>query len=148
QRRQQARGPFRNSDHSNRRLSKGSFPRRQVCPDQRRRHQHRLDVFSRQQALVLDPSVRESSTSRLHRWKASYRLLRRGELNGGGVKIEFKSGGKAYVSTGPATNTCSYEESGKTVTLVCEGDKTVFTVDDDALNGPPGGFLTRLTKKK
>jgi hypothetical protein len=30
-----------------------------------------------------------------------------------------------------------------------KGDKTVFTVDDDGvLNGPPGGFLTRLTKKK
>jgi hypothetical protein len=71
------------------------------------------------------------------------------EDNGGVVKIEFKSGGKAYVSTGPATNTCSYSEAGKSVTLTCEGDKTVFTVDDDgSLNGPPGGFLTRLTKKK
>ncbi len=71
------------------------------------------------------------------------------EDNGGVVKIEFKSGGKAYVSTGPVTNTCSYAESGKTITLTCEGDKTAFTVDDDgALNGPPGGFLTRLTKKK
>ena len=71
------------------------------------------------------------------------------EDNGGVVKIEFKSGGKAYVSTGPATNTCSYAESGKTVTLTCDADKTAFTVDDDgALNGPPGGFLTRLTKKK
>lgn len=71
------------------------------------------------------------------------------EDNGGVVKIEFKSGGKAYVSTGPATTTCSYAENGKTVTLTCEGDKTAFTVDDDgALNGPPGGFLTRLTKKK
>ena len=69
--------------------------------------------------------------------------------NGGVVQIEFKSGGKAYVSTGPATNTCTYSESGKTVTLICDGDKTVFTVDEDgALNGPPGGFLTRLTKKK
>ncbi len=71
------------------------------------------------------------------------------EDNGGVVKIEFKSAGKAYVSTGPATNTCSYAGNGKTVTLTCEGDKTAFTVDDDgALNGPPGGFLTRLTKKK
>ena len=71
------------------------------------------------------------------------------EDNGGVVKIEFKSGGKAYVSTGPVTTTCSYEESGKSVTLTCERDKTVFTVDDDGeLNGPPGGFLTRLTKKK
>ena len=71
------------------------------------------------------------------------------EDNGGVVKVEFKSGGKAYVSTGPVTNTCTYSESGKSVTLVCEGDKSVFTVDDDgALNGPPGGFLSRLTKKK
>src|SRR2546423_15507263 len=71
------------------------------------------------------------------------------EDNGGVVKVEFKSGGKAYVSTGPVATTCSYTESGKTVTLTCEGDKTVFTVDDDgALNGPPGGFLSRLTKKK
>ena len=71
------------------------------------------------------------------------------EDNGGVVKVEFKSGGKAYVSTGPVANNCSYTESGKTVTLTCEGDKTVFTVDDDgALNGPPGGFLSRLTKKK
>jgi len=71
------------------------------------------------------------------------------EDNGGMVKMEFKSDGKAYVSTGPVTNSCTYTESGKTVTLTCEGDKTVFTLDDDgALNGPPGGFLARLTKKK
>ena len=71
------------------------------------------------------------------------------EDNGGVVKVEFKSGGKAFVSTGPVTNTCTYAESGKNVTLTCEGDKTVLTVDDDgALSGPPGGFIARLTKKK
>jgi hypothetical protein len=69
--------------------------------------------------------------------------------NGSVVQIEFKSDGKAYVSTGPVSNACTYSESGKSVTLTCEGDKTVFTVDDDgALNGPPGGMLSRLTKKK
>jgi hypothetical protein len=69
--------------------------------------------------------------------------------NGGVVQIEFKSGGKAYVSTGPVSTPCTYTESGKSVTLACEGDKTVFTVDDDgALIGPQGGFLGRLTKKK
>lgn len=69
--------------------------------------------------------------------------------NGGVVTIEFKSGGKAYVSTGPVSTPCTYTESGKTVTLICEGDKTQFTVDDDgALLGPSGGFLGRLTKKK
>ena len=71
------------------------------------------------------------------------------EGNGGVVKIEFKSGGKAYMSAGPATTACTYTESGKTVTLICVGDKTVFSVEDDgALSGPPDGFLTRLTKKK
>lgn len=69
--------------------------------------------------------------------------------NGGVVQIEFKSDGKAYVSTGPVSNTCSYTQGGKTLTLICRGDKTVFTVDDDgALNGPPDGFMGRLTKKK
>jgi hypothetical protein len=70
------------------------------------------------------------------------------EGNFGVVRIEFKSGGKAYLSAGPATTTCSYSGSGKTVTLICEGDTTVFTVEDDALNGPPDGLLTRLIKKK
>jgi hypothetical protein len=70
------------------------------------------------------------------------------EGNGGVVKIEFKSSGKAFVSTGPVTTPCSYTESGKKVSLACEGDTTVFSVEDDALNGPPDGMLTRLTKKK
>src|SRR5262245_59836353 len=71
------------------------------------------------------------------------------ENNGGVVSIEFKSGGKAYLSAGPATTNCTYTESAKTVTLMCVGDKTVFIVDDDGdLNGPPDGMLTRLTKKR
>ena len=62
---------------------------------------------------------------------------------------KFKSGGKAYVSTGPATNTCKYEESGKAVTLTCEGDKTVFTRhDDESLTGPPGSMIGALRKSK
>ena len=59
--------------------------------------------------------------------------------NGNVVQIEFKSGGKAYMSMGPMTNTCTYTESGKNVTLNCgPGETLAFTVDDDgALNGPP-----------
>ena len=69
--------------------------------------------------------------------------------NGGIVKIEFKSGGKAFVATGPVSTECTYTESGKSLTLVCEGDTTVFKVDDDgALIGPPDGMLSRLTKDK
>lgn len=69
--------------------------------------------------------------------------------NGGVVQVEFKSGGKAFVATGPVSTPCSYTESRKNVTLICGTDKTEFTVDDDgALIGPPDGFLGRLTKKK
>src|SRR5215467_4003896 len=69
--------------------------------------------------------------------------------NGGAVQIEWTSDGKADVSTGPVTTTCSYTQSGKTLTLMSRGDKTTFTVEDDgALSGPPDGFMGRLTKKK
>jgi hypothetical protein len=44
------------------------------------------------------------------------------------VKIEFKSGGKVFLSAGPAT--CTYSESGKTLTMICAGDKTVFIIED------------------
>jgi hypothetical protein len=70
--------------------------------------------------------------------------------NGNVVQIEFKSGGKAYMSMGPMTNTCTYSESGKNVTVNCgPGETLAFTMDEDgALNGPPGGMVSRLTKKK
>ena len=69
--------------------------------------------------------------------------------NGGVVKIEFKSDGKAFLSTGPVSTPCTYSESGKTLALTCEGEKTDFTIDDDgALIGPPDGMLARLTKEK
>src|SRR5882757_5974412 len=35
--------------------------------------------------------------------------------NGNVVQLEFKSGGKAYMSMGLVTNACSYTESGKNV---------------------------------
>ena len=69
--------------------------------------------------------------------------------NGGIVKIEFKSGGKAFLSMGPTTGTCTYTQKAKTVTLLCDGDSTEFTIGDDgALAGPPDGMLGRLTKDK
>ncbi len=71
------------------------------------------------------------------------------EGNGGVVKIEFQSGGKAFASMGPVTQPCSYAQDGKTVTLTCQSDKTVFKVSDDgSLEGPPDGMLSHLTKKK
>jgi hypothetical protein len=67
----------------------------------------------------------------------------------GMIQVEFKSGGKAFTSLSGMTTSCSYKEESRKVTLECEGDKTVFTVNDDgSLSGPPTGFLARLTKKK
>lgn len=69
--------------------------------------------------------------------------------NGGVVTVEFKSGGKAFVSAGPITQTCSYSQSGKAISLVCEGDTTQFTLEDDgALAGPSDGMMARLTPVK
>jgi hypothetical protein len=70
--------------------------------------------------------------------------------NGNVVQIEFKSDGRAYMSMGPMTNTCTYTESGKNVTLNCgPGETLAFTMDEDgALIGPPGGMVSRLTAKK
>ena len=66
--------------------------------------------------------------------------------NGGVVQVEFKSGGKAYVSAGSIVHSCSYSESGKSVSLVCDGDTTDFKVQDDgALVGPAAGLMARLT---
>ncbi len=69
--------------------------------------------------------------------------------NGGVVAIEFKSGGKAFVSAGPVTQSCTYTENGKAIHLTCESDTTDFTLDDDgALSGPPNGMMARLTPLK
>lgn len=65
------------------------------------------------------------------------------------MQVEFKSGGKAVVSSGPISHACSYCESGKSVSLVCDDDATIFTIqDDDALVGPPQGLMARLTPLK
>jgi hypothetical protein len=70
--------------------------------------------------------------------------------NGDVVVVEFKSNGKAFVSTGPVSTPCTYSQKGNNVTLICEKDTTKFTVDPDdgALIGPSDGFLGRLTRKQ
>src|SRR5437764_8347782 len=66
------------------------------------------------------------------------------EANGGAMKIEFQSGGKAVTSVGPMSSTCTYTQNGKTVSLTCESDKIEFTVNDDgSLAGPRNGFAAR-----
>jgi hypothetical protein len=68
--------------------------------------------------------------------------------NGSVISVEFVSGGKAFVSMGPMTQTCTYTQAAEIVSLDCEGAKTELTVDEAGLTGPPNGMMTRLTKKK
>lgn len=67
--------------------------------------------------------------------------------NGGMVKIEFQSGGKAITTMGPITATCTYTESGSQVTLTCADQATVLALGSDgSLSGPADGILNKLTK--
>jgi len=69
--------------------------------------------------------------------------------NGQLVSIQFQSGGKAYASMGPMTSACTYTQSGKNVTLICEGDtEQLALASDGSLNGPPDGMLAHLTRVK
>ena len=71
------------------------------------------------------------------------------EGGGGAVKIDFQSGGKAVMSIGPLATDCTYTEDSKSVTLTCQGQPAVLTINDDgSLSGPPDGMMGRLTKKQ
>jgi len=68
----------------------------------------------------------------------------------GMVQIEFQSGGKANLSLGSFKAACTYLEDRKTVTLICEGDKTVFAISSDGKLIPPpekGKTIGPLSKK-
>ena|SRR5258706_5665670 len=68
---------------------------------------------------------------------------------GGGFTVEFQSGGKAVTTIAGAKADCTYTEDSKSVTLTCEGQPAVLTINDDgSLSGPPDGMLGKLTKKQ
>ena len=67
----------------------------------------------------------------------------------GVISLQFLSGGKANFKMGPIGGECTYKESGKSVTVTCNGVAQVFTVNDDgSLGGPAAGIIGKLTKKK
>ena len=68
----------------------------------------------------------------------------------GMVKIDFQTGGKANLSLGSYKTACTYVEDRKTVTLICEGDKTVFAISSDGKLIPPpekGKTIGPLSKR-
>jgi hypothetical protein len=64
------------------------------------------------------------------------------------ISIEFLSGGKANFKMGVVGGPCTYIESGKNVTVTCNGVPQVFTMNSDgSLGGPAAGLIGKLTKK-
>jgi hypothetical protein len=70
------------------------------------------------------------------------------ESEGGVLRIEFQSGGKAITSMGPLKMNCTYVEESSTVAVTCEGDKIVYAIKDDQLIPPAGSMVGPLSKKK
>lgn len=69
----------------------------------------------------------------------------------GAVILELKSGGKANFTFMGDVQDCTYDTSGKQLTLTCKGEsgKTTFNIHDDgSLTGPPGSFMPPLRKEK
>lgn len=70
----------------------------------------------------------------------------------GAVILELRSGGKANFTFMGDVEDCTYESSGKKLTLTCKGSPapvTVFNIHDDgSLTGPPGTFMPPLRKEK
>jgi hypothetical protein len=65
------------------------------------------------------------------------------------IVVSFQSGGKATFGTAGDSAPCTYSESGDKITLTCNGDTTIFTVDSDgSLDGPPGSLIPKLVKRK
>jgi hypothetical protein len=65
--------------------------------------------------------------------------------------LDIKAGGKATFSLMGDSDTCSWESSGNTLTVKCNGDAgtNAFTVHDDgSLTGPPGSAFPVLQKHK
>ena len=70
----------------------------------------------------------------------------------GAVILELRSGGKASFTFMGDVENCTYETSGKQLTLTCKGSPapvTVFNIHDDgSLTGPAGSFMPPLHKEK
>lgn len=67
----------------------------------------------------------------------------------GFISVSFQSGGKATFASGPISTDCTYAESGNKVTLTCNGQPAVFTVNGDGnLEAPAESMMGTLTKKK
>jgi hypothetical protein len=66
----------------------------------------------------------------------------------GVISIEFLSGGKANFKMGGIGGGCTYTESGKNITVTCNGVPQVFTMNSNgSLGGPATGLIGKLAKK-
>jgi hypothetical protein len=63
------------------------------------------------------------------------------------VTLDLRSGGKASLTMMGENEQCTYAADGKSLTLTCGGNKTVWGIHDDgSLTGP--GIVGTLAKRK
>ena len=68
---------------------------------------------------------------------------------GGALTVEFKSDGKATTTIGGQAGDCTYTEDSKAVTLTCQNEPIVLTINGDgSLSAPPESMMGKLTKKQ
>jgi hypothetical protein len=66
----------------------------------------------------------------------------------GAISIEFHSDGKVNLKMGGIGGGCTYTESGKNITVTCNGVPQLFTMNSDgSLGGPAAEFIGKLITK-
>lgn len=66
----------------------------------------------------------------------------------GTIVLDLKSGDKASLTFLGETKSCFYKQAKDQVSVVCEGDTTMFTRHEDgSLTGPGGVGVLQKTKK-
>ena len=66
----------------------------------------------------------------------------------GSIVLDLKSGDKASLTVLGETKSCFYQEAKDQISVVCEGDTTVFTRHGDgSLTGPGAVGVLQKTKK-
>lgn len=81
--------------------------------------------------------------------QAGAKLAGNWESADGSFKIEFQARGKCYISAGPMTSQCTYQQDGKRTVVKFDGETLVLTENDDgSLSSPPDNFIPMRFKKK
>lgn len=78
---------------------------------------------------------------------ATIKLQGNWENADGTVKLEAQAGNKCFLSVGPMTGACTYQQNANGVTVMFDGEPLVFNANDDGSLSSAGDMPIRLKKK-